>query len=101
MNAARGTLPPVSVEPAVDPRDEKIARLRARVAELESELAEQTRGTLALVSEAQEKLYWLERWHVDLNQLMRKRGALRALETLRSARLQVWRARRLKRRFLG
>ncbi len=80
---------------------EELLALQGRVADLERELAEQTRTTLGLVAEAQEKLYWLERWHVDLEAIMRKPGALRTLELLRAARFQVWRARRLKRRILS
>jgi uncharacterized coiled-coil protein SlyX len=83
------------------PQEAEIATLRARVADLESQLAAQQQATAALVAEAQEKLYWLERWHVDLDRVMRKPGALRALEALRSARQLVWKGRRLKRRFLG
>ena len=75
--------------------------LRARVAELEGQLAEQGRSTAAIVAEAQEKLYWLERWHVDLDEVMRRPGALRTLELARGARLRVWQLRRLMRRFLG
>ena len=75
--------------------------LRARVAALEAQLAEQTRATTAIVAEAQEKLYWLERWHVDLDAVMRTRGARRTLELVRGARLRVWQLRRLKRRYLN
>jgi hypothetical protein len=90
----------VTADPSTSTHDEELVTLRARVSELEEEIGEQTRRTLAVVAEAEEKLYWLERWHVDLDAVMRKPGALRTLELLRGARLQVWRARRLKRRFL-
>ena len=52
----------------------EIAALRARVAELEAQLARKDAETAQLVATAQEKLYWLERWHVDLDTLMRKPG---------------------------
>ena len=45
------------------PQDPEVETLRARVAELEALLAEQSRATNALVARSQEKLYWLERWH--------------------------------------
>jgi hypothetical protein len=91
----------VSAQPTTDPRDAEIEQLRDRVADLEAQLAAQAQETAAIVAEAQEKLYWLERWHVDLDRVMRKRGALRALEMLRAARGVVWKVRRLKRRVLG
>lgn len=90
----------MTAEPSTDARETELAALRVRVAELEEQLSGQAQATAALVAEAQEKLYWLERWHVDLDALMRKPGALQALELLRAARLQVWRVRRLKRRLL-
>lgn len=63
-----------------DPQRE-LEALRARVAELERELAEQVARANAAVAAAQERAYWLDRWHLDLNELMRKPGAsqLRAL----------------------
>jgi uncharacterized coiled-coil protein SlyX len=64
----------------------EVELLRARVAELEEQLAAQARATNRIVAEAQEKLYWLERWHVDLDRLMGRPGALQALELLRSLR---------------
>ncbi len=50
------------------------ARLRARVEQLESELVEQARANAA-VAAAQERAYWLDRWHLDLNALMRRPGS--------------------------
>ena len=64
----------MSTEPAADPRDAEISALQARMSELEAELAEQARRTAATVAEAQEKLYWLERWHVDLDKVMAQAG---------------------------
>jgi uncharacterized coiled-coil protein SlyX len=91
----------VTAEPTTDPREAELAALRARVAELEDQLAQQAQATAALVAEAQDKLYWLERWHVDLDRVMRKPGAVQALDTLRGARRLVWSLRKLKRRLLG
>jgi hypothetical protein len=62
--------------------------LRARVAALESELVEVQARTDAVVAQWQERAYWLDRWHLDLNALMRKpgaaelRGALRAIRSV-------------------
>ncbi|MCW3039771.1 MAG: hypothetical protein JWM31_1676 [Solirubrobacterales bacterium] len=79
----------------------EIAALRARVAELEAQLAEQSRATNALVARSQEKLYWLERWHVDLDALMAKPGAEQALELVKRLRGGVRAVRRTKRRLAG
>ena len=40
----------------------------------------------AAVAAAQERAYWLERWHVDLNALMRKPGAAQFRALLRAVR---------------
>lgn len=75
--------------------------LRARVAELTAELSAQAERTNALVARAQEQTYWLERWHLDLNALMRRPGAAQLRSLLRLARWPVRQARRIKRRLLG
>jgi len=77
-----------------------VSALRARVAELEAELAEQARRTASVVAEAQEKLYWLERWQVDLDVVMRKRGAVPTLEALKRVRSVTRRLKKVKRRLL-
>jgi len=76
----------VAVNDETDTRDAEIAALQARVADLEHQLEQQARTTTALVARSQEKLYWLERWNVDLDRLMAKPGALRALESLKAVR---------------
>lgn len=86
---------------ADDVDDAEVTLLRARVAELEHLLAEQIRATNALVASSQEKLYWLERWHVDLDAVMRRPGAERALEAVKLVRSGVRSLRRAKRRLLG
>lgn len=80
---------------------EEIVALRARVAELEGLLAEQSRATNALVAQSQEKLYWLERWHVDLDAVMRKPGAELTLNAVKSVRAGVRFVRVAKRRLLS
>jgi uncharacterized coiled-coil protein SlyX len=91
----------VTAQPDTTARDGEVEALRARVAELEGQLAEQARTTNSLVAQAQEKLYWLERWHVDLDRLMARPGALQALEVMRWLRGVSRSVRRLKRRMLG
>jgi uncharacterized coiled-coil protein SlyX len=79
---------------------DELARLQARVTELEAELAEQSRTTNAIVARSQEKLYWLERWQIDLDKLMQRRSARLALESLKHLR-SVFRAARKAQRRLG
>ncbi len=70
--------------------------LRSRVAALEAELVEVQARTDAVVAHWQERAYWLDRWHLDLNALMRRRGAMEALgavRVLRSAYRALKRAR--------
>jgi hypothetical protein len=77
----------------------EIEQLRARVAALEAELVEvQTRANAA-VAEWQERAYWLDRWHLDLNAAMRRPGAAQFRAAVRAVRSVVWALKRLKRRF--
>jgi hypothetical protein len=62
-------------------REPEVEHLRARVAELERELLEQAERTSRIVAEAQERTYWLDRWHLDLNALMRRRAVAAPLDT--------------------
>lgn len=59
---------------STDPSEAEIAQLRARVAMLEAELLEQQRRANAAVAAAQRRVYWLDRWHLDLDRLVRGRG---------------------------
>jgi hypothetical protein len=80
----------------VEPRSE-VDELRARVAELERELAERTERANAAVAAAEERLYWLDRWRVDLDAVMKRRwaqSALRATDQARRARRVLGRIRR-------
>jgi hypothetical protein len=83
--------------PAEDPLTE-VEQLRARVAELEANLVELSARSNAAVAEAQAQTYWLERWHVDLNELMRRPGAEELRLVLRGLRSVGRSLRRLKRR---
>lgn len=77
---------------------EELEALRARVAGLERERSEQIARANAAVAAAQERAYWLDRWHLDLNSLMRRRGAAELRGAVRIARGAVRQVRRLKRR---
>ncbi len=52
------------------------------------------------VAEAQERVYWLDRWHLDLNALMRRRGASEFRAGLRAVRKVMRGLRRVKRKLL-
>ena len=80
-----------------DDQAAEIARLRARVADLEAQLIEVEDWANRSVGAAQERLYWLDRWHVDLNALMRRRGASQFRAALRAARALYRMMLRLKR----
>lgn len=77
----------------------ELDRLRARVIELEDELADVSAWANRAVAEAQEKTYWLDRWHLDLNLLMRHRAADWVRACARAARWVYRRVLRLQRRF--
>jgi hypothetical protein len=76
----------------------EIERLRARVAMLESQVADVEAWANRAVAEAQARTYWLDRWHVDLNALMRRRSADRARAAARGARSVYRSLRGLQRR---
>jgi hypothetical protein len=76
-------------------------RLRERVAALEAELVEVQARTNTAIAKWQEQAYWLDRWHLDLNAVMRRPGATELLETMRTVRGVWWRVKLLKRRLLG
>lgn len=83
-------------------RDAELERLRARVAELEAELVEQAARTERIVAAAQERTYWLDRWHVDLNALMRRRAVGAPLDvTFRALRKLRRGVQKLRRRLSG
>jgi len=76
-------------------------RLRAAIAELEDELARQAARTNTIRAEAQERVYWLDRWNLDLNELMRRPGAEQLRWLVRALRQPLRALRKLKRRLLG
>ena len=75
--------------------------LRARVALLEQERTEQIATANAAVAAAQERTYWLDRWHLDLNAMMQRKGAAEFRWLLRAARKPVRIVRITKRKLLG
>ena len=73
---------------SIDSQDAQaeIDQLRSRVARLEAELAEVEAWANRAVADAQAKTYWLDRWHLDLNAVMRRRSAERARGAVRAGR---------------
>jgi hypothetical protein len=71
--------------------------LRSRVAALEAELVEVQARTDTAVGQWQERAYWLDRWHLDLNALMRKPGAAELRAAVRAVRTVTRAFRRAKR----
>jgi hypothetical protein len=71
--------------------------LRSRVAALEAELVEVQARTDTAVAQWQERAYWLDRWHLDLNALMRKPGAAELRAGVRAVRSVMRAFRRAKR----
>jgi hypothetical protein len=76
----------------------EIDRLRARVEALESELVEVQARANAAVAEWQERAYWLDRLHIDLNAVMRRPGANQLRLALKGVRTAYWQLKLIKRR---
>jgi hypothetical protein len=72
---------------ADDGQAAEVERLRARVAQLEAELVEVEAWANRAVAAAQERTYWLDRWHLDLNRLMARRGAAELRAAVRAVRI--------------
>jgi hypothetical protein len=85
----------------VSEQEQEIERLRGQVAELERQLGEQSARANAAIAAAQERVYWLDRWHIDLNALMAKPGAAEFRGLIRLARGAVRAVRLAKRHLLG
>ena len=75
----------------------EIEQLRARVAALEVELVEQAARSELAVAAAQERAYWLDRWHLDLNALMQRPGAAEFRALVRAVRWVMRGGRKVKR----
>lgn len=77
-----------------------VARLRAHVRALEAELTEVQTWADEVIAESRARIYWLDRWGLDLNDLMRRRSADRVRAFARAVRAVYRLALRLKwRRF--
>jgi hypothetical protein len=81
--------------------EDEVSELRLRVAALERENVELAARANAAVATAQERVYWLDRWGLDLNALMRRRGAAELRAAVRAVRAVLRRAKRIKRRLTG
>jgi hypothetical protein len=81
-------------------RETEVEQLRARVAALEAELVEQAARTEQIVGGAQERTYWLDRWHIDLNALMARPGAAEFRALVRGVRWIVRALKKVKRTLL-
>jgi hypothetical protein len=78
-------------------QDTEVEALRARVAELERELADRTARANAVVAAAQDRIYWLDRWRIDPNRVLGSRAGQRAFVIARHVRRMIGRIRRLAR----
>lgn len=76
----------------------EVERLREVVAGLEQQLEETERWGSQTVASAQESIYWLERWGVDFNAMMSRRGAEHARRIFRGIRAVYRVGLRIKRR---
>jgi SAM-dependent methyltransferase len=56
-------------------QDVELEALRGRVEALERERVERAARTNAAIAAAQDRSYWLDRWGIDLNAVMRRHGA--------------------------
>jgi SAM-dependent methyltransferase len=72
---------------ATEPRTQRdeVEVLRARLDALEREQVERSARAHQALAAAQDKSYWLDRWHVDLNALMRSRLARELRVAIRAA----------------
>jgi hypothetical protein len=60
---------------------------REQLEALQREHHEQIARANAAIAAAQDRSYWLDRWGIDLNALMRRRGASELLTAMRAVRL--------------
>jgi len=94
------SLPPATLlaVPGAATEQAELEQLRARVAELERELADRTARANAAVAAAQDRLYWVDRWRVDLDDLMQRRPGRWAFRLTVNARRARHLAGRIRRR---
>jgi hypothetical protein len=70
-----------------DTEETNVDALRAQLRAAEVAATEQAAQANAAIARAQDRSYWLDRWHVDLNELMRRPGASEARAALRALRV--------------
>jgi len=90
----------VTTELTTDERAE-LEALRLRVAKLERERAEEIARASAAVADAQNRVYWLDRWRIDLNALMEKPGAAEFRAAVRAVRAVMRQLKAVKRKLGG
>jgi beta-phosphoglucomutase-like phosphatase (HAD superfamily) len=76
----------------------ELEALRARVAALEEERAREVAGAMTALARAQERAYWLDRWHIDLNRWAGTRTGSSVRAAMRVLRAPVRAVRLLSRR---
>jgi hypothetical protein len=81
--------------------EDEIERLRERLDGLETELVEVQGRANKAVAEWQDRAYWLDRLHIDLNAIMRRPGADQVRVVLKAIRSAFWMLSRARRRLLG
>ena len=86
-------------EPATEKHE--VPHSAERVEELERAAAERTAQAHRALAAAQDRYYWLDRWGIDLNALMRKRGAAEARAAFRGVRAVVRIGKEMRRRSEG
>jgi hypothetical protein len=90
----------VTTELTTDERAE-LEALRLRVAELDRERAEEIARASAAVADAQARVYWLDRWRIDLNALMEKPGAAEFRAAVRAVRAVMRQLKAVQRKLGG
>ena len=75
--------------------------VQARLDALEREHAEQIARAHDAVAAAQDRTYWLDRWNLDLNALMRRPGAAELRAAVRAVRSVIRLAKKVVRKATG
>lgn len=81
--------------------ERELHALRERLAMLEAEHADEIARLQAALARAQERAYWLDRWHVDLNSAMTTRWGRSARAVVRTLRAPVRMATLVRRQMRG
>lgn len=98
----RSNLFAVDVSPlATDDPAAENETLRARVAALETQLSEQAARANAAVASAQQRIYWLDRWHIDLDRMLQRPVARHLPALIDGLRRSRHKMQRVKRRLTG